>query len=248
MSIRDSDELARCQAEVARLNQELKSFIRSVAHDLGAPLRAIDGFTEALEDDHSNQLDATGNEYVKELRDAGRTLRQMLDGLIRLARVGQAGMSPRDTDLAVVSRAIAQRLKASDPNRDVKFVVGADLRADADPELIEQALAELLGNAWRFTSSRAGATIEVGRAADGSFYVRDDGAGFDPGQKERLFIPFQVLHSPSDCGGLGIGLAIVGRVVRRHGGEVWADAKPGQGSTFSFTLPEAGTLRPARVS
>ena len=226
-------------AEIARLNEELKSFIRSVAHDLGAPLRAIDGFTEALADEYGAGLDTTGMEYVNELRAAGRHMREMLDGLIRLARVGQAGISPAETDLGVMSRAIAARLRASDLDRQVEFVVGTNLRVNADAQLIGEALTELLENAWRFTSSHAEATIEVGRAADGSFYVRDDGAGFDPSQKERLFIPFQVLHSSSECGGLGIGLAVVGRIVRRHGGEVWADGEPGRGSTISFTLPSS---------
>jgi signal transduction histidine kinase len=229
--------MARPDPEVARLNEELKSFIRSVAHDLGAPLRAIEGFTEALEDEYGAELDTTGMEYVSELRAAGRHMREMLDGLIRLARVGEAVIRPRDIDLGVMSRSIADRLTASDPERDVQFIVGSNLRASADAELIGEALTELLQNAWRFTSSRAGATIDVGRATDGSFYVRDDGAGFDSSQKERLFIPFGVLHSATDCGGLGIGLAIVGRIVRRHGGEVWASGEPGRGSTFSFTLP-----------
>jgi signal transduction histidine kinase len=229
--------VAERDTEVARLNDELKSFIRSVAHDLGGPLRAIDGFTEALGDEYGAELDTTGLEYVHELRAAGRHMRKMLDGLIRLARVGEVAIAPVETDLGVISRAIADRLRASDPDRNVKFVVGANLRAKADADLVEEALAELLENAWRFTSARSGATIEVGRATDGSFYVRDDGAGFDPSQKKRLFIPFQVLHSASDCGGLGIGLAVVGRIARRHGGDVWADGKPGSGSTFSFTLP-----------
>ncbi len=227
----------RRDPEVARLNEELEGFIRSVAHDLGGPLRAIDGFTEALADEYGAELDSTAMDYVNELRAAGRHMRLMLDGLVRLARVGQAGMSPRDTDLGVISRAIAERLKASDPDRHVQFVVGSNLHATADAELIAEALTELLENAWRFTSSRAGATIEIGRATDGSFYVRDDGIGFDPSQKQRLFIPFGALHSATDCGGLGIGLAIVGRIVRRHGGGMGADSEPGRGSTFTFTLP-----------
>jgi signal transduction histidine kinase len=225
------------ETEVARLNEELKAFIRSVAHDLGGPLRAIDGFTEALGDEYGTQLDATGMEYVNELRAAGKHMRVMLDGLMRLAHVGQAGFDPRDMDLGVLSSSIANRLRAADPDKDVEFVVGNDLRANADAELVEEALTELLENSWRFTSARARASIEVGRATDGSFYVRDNGVGFDPSQKERLFIPFQVLHSANDLGGPGIGLAVVGRIVRRHGGEVWADGELGRGSTFSFTLP-----------
>jgi signal transduction histidine kinase len=229
--------VATNDAEVARLNDELKSFIRSVAHDLSGPLRAIDGFTEALADEYGGELDSTGIEYLTELRAAGKHMRAMLDGLIRLARVGQAAFSPRDVDLGAVSSAIVERLRTADPDREVKFLVGTNLHADADAALIEEALTELLQNAWRFTSSHLRATIEVGRAADGSFYVRDDGAGFDPSQKERLFIPFGILHAPRDLGGLGIGLAVVGGIVRRHGGAAWADGEPGRGSTFSFTLP-----------
>jgi two-component system, NtrC family, sensor kinase len=215
----------------------MKSFLRSVSHDLGAPLRAIDGFTEALGDEYGGQLDTTGMEYVDELRAAGKHMRQMLDGLIKLARVGQGGINPRKTDLAAISNAIAERLRASDPDRKVKFVVGRNLHAHADAELISEALTELLENSWRFTSACSAATIEVGRAADGGFYVRDDGAGFDPSQREHLFIPFQVLHSPSENGGLGIGLAVVGRIVHLHGGEVSAIGEPGRGATISFTLP-----------
>jgi signal transduction histidine kinase len=233
----DSQELARCHAEIARLNTEMKSFLRSVSHDLGAPLRAIDGFTEALGDEYRDQLDATGMEYLDELRSAGKHMSQMLDGLMRLARVGQGGIHPRKTDLAAVSHAVADRLRTSDPDRQVEFVVGRNLYAHADSELISEALTELLENSWRFTTARSAATIEVGRAADGSFYVRDDGAGFDPSQRERLFVPFQVLHPPSENGGLGIGLAVVGRIVHMHGGQVSAIGEPGQGSTFSFTLP-----------
>jgi signal transduction histidine kinase len=229
--------VASREAEVARLNEELKSFIRSIAHDLAGPLRAIDGFTEALADEYATALDTTGMEYVNELRAAGKHMHLMLNGLIRLARIGQVGISRIEIDVAVVSRAIFERLRASDPDRDVALVVGTSLHANADAELIEEALTELLENAWRFTSARPGATIEVGRAGDGSFYVRDDGVGFDASQKERLFGPFHVLHSASDGGGLGIGLAVVGQIVRRHGGEVWADGERDRGAMFSFTLP-----------
>jgi signal transduction histidine kinase len=232
-----TDELARSQAEVIRLGEELNSFTHSVSHDLGAPLRAVVGFAEALQEECGDQLDGTALEYVNEVRKAGNRMRVMLGGLITLANVADGSLRLQDTDLSQIAHEITDRLRETDCERDVTFVIGDGLRAFADPDLIRLALVQLLENAWRFTSGRAGAGIEFGRALDGSFFLRDNGAGFDSRYKAKLFAPFQVLHGEEDLGGLGLGLAIVARIVHRHGGQVWAQGEPGRGATFSFTLP-----------
>ena len=230
-------ELASSRAEVIRLSKELNSFTHSVSHDLGAPLRAVVGFAEALQEECGDQLDATALEYVNEVRKAGNRMRVMLGGLITLANVADGPLMPQDTDLSQIVREITDRLRRTDGGRHVSVVIGDRVRAFADPDLIRTALAQLLENAWRFTSGRANAAIEFGCGLDGSLFVRDNGAGFDSRYKAKLFAPFQVLHGEGDLGGLGLGLAIVARIVHRHGGQVWAQGEPGRGATFSFSLP-----------
>jgi len=242
-----TDELARSQAEVIRLSQEMKSFTYSVSHDLGAPLRAVVGFAEALQEECGDQLDATALEYVNEVRKAGIRMRLMLGGLITLARVADGPLRPLDMDVSHIAREITDRLRKTDVERDVTVVAGDGLRAYADPALIRMALIQLLENAWRFTSARPHATIEFGSAPDGSYFVRDNGAGFDSRYKAKLFAPFQVLHGEEDLGGLGLGLAIVARIVHRHGGQVWAQGEPGRGATFSFTLPPGPRPRECKL-
>jgi signal transduction histidine kinase len=230
-------ELAKCQSHVLRLSDELNAFLHSVSHDLGAPLRAIVGFSEALQEECGDRLGAAGLDYVGEIRAAGENMRLMLIGLTSLAQVGEGGIHPRLIDLSAIARELMVELLKRDTDRDVRAVVSPDIRAYADPDLIREAIAELLDNSWRFTSVRAKATIEFGCGPDGSVYVRDDGAGFDMRNQAQLFAPFKVLHAKEDLGGLGLGLALVSRIVHLHGGQVWARGEPGLGATFSFTLP-----------
>ncbi|MES2964419.1 MAG: ATP-binding protein [Bdellovibrionota bacterium] len=233
------DAFERRSQELAAANRELEAFSYSVSHDLRAPLRAIDGFSHALLEENGDRLDEQGRKDLTRVRMASQTMGKLIDDLLNLSRLSRAEMKKEDVDLTEIASAIAKSLKESDPTRDVEFAIQADLHAEADPALIRIALDNLIGNAWKYTSKHPRARIEVGRAkSDGKtvFFVRDDGAGFDPAFATRLFGAFQRLHSAKEFPGTGIGLATVARIIRRHGGTIWAEGQVEKGSTFSFTL------------
>jgi signal transduction histidine kinase len=215
-----------------------------VAHDLRNSLWQIKGFAELLRDEHTAAMGESGLSTVSHLLEATDDLGRIIGGLIDLADVASAPFAPRVVDLSAAARDVASRLSAAAPDRAVEWRVGDDLQACADPELLGEILDSLLSNALKFTGSRAAALIEMGAAAspgDGmaAFFVRDNGVGFDPAQESRLFVPFQRLHAQGDFPGAGIGLAIVDRIVHRHGGQVWAEGALDAGATFYFTLPSA---------
>lgn len=223
-------------------NQELESFSYSVSHDLRAPLRGIDGFGQVLLDDHSGQLDAEGRAHLERIRAAAQRMGVLIDDLLRLSRVGRVPLERQRVDVSALARELIEALREHDPGRDTAAEVEEGLAAEADPRLLRIALENLLGNAWKFTRNKPGARIAVGASRqDGkdAYFVRDNGAGFDMAHADKLFSPFQRLHSPREFEGTGIGLAIVARIVRRHGGAVWAEAVVGEGATVRFTLGPA---------
>jgi signal transduction histidine kinase len=224
--------VGRAREAVDAANRELEAFSYSVAHDLRAPLRAIDGFSQALLEDHAAKLDADGQRCLARVRAAAQKMAVLIDDLLQLSRITRAELVPRPIDLAHIARTVAAELER-ESHREI--VIADNLTADADPKLVAIVLENLLGNAWKFTGKRADARIEVGRD-DRGFFVRDNGAGFDMAYREKLFGVFQRLHADADFAGTGIGLATVKRIVERHGGRVWADAKIGEGATFWFTL------------
>jgi signal transduction histidine kinase len=227
-------------AELVLANKNLESFTYSVAHDLRSPLRALSGYSEALLEDYGDLLDETGRWYAERIQAGTVRMGVLIDDLLLLARVSRAEMSLGPVDLSAEVAAIAGELRAREPGRQVRFAIHDGVWVTADRTLIRTVVQNLVENAWKFTAKRDGATIEFGTtdAEDGGVccYVRDDGAGFDPTFKAKLFQPFQRLHAVTEFPGTGIGLASVQRIVERHGGRVWAEGAVGRGATFYFTL------------
>jgi PAS domain S-box len=232
-------ELLSRSWELEAANQELESFSYSVSHDLRAPLRGIDGFSQALQEDYASALDATGKNHLARIRAGIQRMGILIDDLLNLARVSRAEMHREKIDLTRMAGDITRELQSSEPERKVAVKVGRGLTVDGDNRLVRVALQNLLGNAWKFTSKRQDAQIEFGMLnsnGGGTYFVRDNGAGFDSAYATRLFGAFQRLHSMDEFPGTGIGLATVQRIVHRHGGQVWAAGAVNQGATVYFTL------------
>lgn len=231
-------------AELEASTRELDAFAYSVSHDLRAPLRAVAGFSELLLEDYGSSLDATGRDYLARVVSATSRMSRLIDDLLTLSRATRAELSWRPVDLSAIAQRILADLRASDPEADrpMELIVEDGLRATGDPALLELALQNLIANAWKFTAKQDKALIHIGadRLPDGtnSFFIRDTGAGFDMRYADKLFVPFQRLHSRDDFAGSGIGLAIVGRIITRHGGRIWAEGHPERGAVFRFVLPE----------
>ena len=250
---RDADELERYRehleelvrsrtAELEAANRELEAFSYSVSHDLRAPLRAIDGFTQALIEDCGTRLNARGRADLDRVSAAARRMAELIDDLLDLARIARLPLKRSAVNLSELARGIAAELRQTDPDRKVDVLVPDDLTAPADPVLAAMILQNLLGNAWKFTSRHPTARIELGATDDGGervFFVRDDGVGFDMAYADKLFAPFERLHPEHDFPGTGIGLAIVQRIIRRHGGRVWFEAEVDKGAICRFTLEPA---------
>jgi signal transduction histidine kinase len=238
---RARDEL---NAELVRANGELKAFSYSVSHDLRAPLRAIDGFSRILLDDHAGQLDDQGRDYLQKVRAGAQRMGELIDDLLELSRVTSSELRRTRIDLAELAWTVGEELKRKDPERAVALSGKDGLVVEADAGLLRIVLDNLLGNAWKFTAKTGEPRIDFGtEQRDGGevFFVRDNGAGFDMKYADKLFRPFQRLHSESEFPGTGIGLATVRRIVERHGGRVWAEGAPERGATVFFTLPPAAT-------
>jgi signal transduction histidine kinase len=243
-------ELLRHVAELQESNRELDAFSYTVSHDLRAPLRAIDGFSLVLLDDYADKLDDEGRDYLQRLHAASQRMTQLIEDLLNLSRAGRIELVRAEVDLSDLARDIAEELRKTQPERDVDFVIAQGLRVSGDGRLLRVALDNLLGNSWKFTARRGRGRIELGAmpAGPGSgqtgqgqegktvYYVKDDGAGFDMAYADRLFAPFQRLHSRDEFSGTGIGLATVKRIIDRHGGRIWAESAPDKGATFYFTL------------
>ncbi|HEY0480874.1 MAG TPA: ATP-binding protein [Kofleriaceae bacterium] len=223
-------------AELERTNQELEAFSYSVSHDLRGPLRAITGFSQVLLGDHAHALDRDGRELLEQIHGNARRMGAIVDDLLALSHAGRADLRRDPVDLTSIARRVLANLRLAEPSRTVEISLADGLTARCDSSLVTLALENLFANAWKFTRKRPHARISFDREAGEVFAVRDDGAGFDMEHADRLFEPFQRLHSTSDFEGTGIGLAIVRRVVERHGGHVWAHAVVDEGTTVRFTL------------
>ena len=228
--------------ELAVLNRELETFSYSVSHDLRAPLRSIDGFSQAVLEDCGDQLGPECRDNLERVRKAVQRMSQLIDGLLQLSKVTRRELRRDRVDLGALAQAALARLRAQSDRAAPALTCRGDLVVKGDPALLEAVIENLIGNAWKFTGKAAAPRIEIGRTDDGSvptYYVRDNGAGFDMAHASKLFGAFQRLHAASDFEGTGIGLATVQRIIHRHGGEIRAEAAPGRGATFYFTLGDA---------
>jgi light-regulated signal transduction histidine kinase (bacteriophytochrome) len=242
-SEQEARELAAEQAELVRdlehKNRELESFSYAVSHDLRAPLRRIEGFSRAVQDSHADRLDEAGRHYLERVREASQQMSQLIDDVLYLARVTRAEMREQEVDLSGLVSLLLDRMREAEPDRGLEAKVRPGVTVLGDGQLLRIAMENLLENAWKFTGRTAVARIEFGltnMAGEPTYFVRDNGAGFDMAYADRLFGPFQRLHLQTEFPGTGIGLATVQRIIHRHGGRVWADGMPGQGATFHFTL------------
>jgi light-regulated signal transduction histidine kinase (bacteriophytochrome) len=234
-----NESLREAKSAQEAANRELEAFSYSVAHDLRAPLRSIDGFSQALLDDCADILDEAGKLHLRYVREAAQDMAALIDGLLGLSRVTRSELRRESVDLTGIAGQIFTQLRRATPDRTVETVVAGDLEAEGDARLLRALMENLIGNAWKFTRHCASPRIEVGAArTDGErvYFVRDNGAGFDMAYAGKLFAAFQRLHSASEFEGTGIGLATVQRIVARHGGRVWAESEVGHGATFYFTL------------
>jgi PAS domain S-box-containing protein len=243
-AIRDVTARRAVERALMVANRELEAFSYSVAHDLRAPLRGMSGFAQVLLDNYHDRLDSDARDYLGEILSNARQMSGLIDALLALARVARVELRREWVDLTAIARASAYQLAAVEPHRGAVVEVADGLWADADPDLARTVVDNLLGNAWKFTRHVAAPRIEVGATGDErrALFVRDNGAGFDMAFANKLFAPFQRLHTVGEFPGTGIGLASVQRILHRHGGEIWADSRIGHGATFYFTFqgPAAG--------
>jgi light-regulated signal transduction histidine kinase (bacteriophytochrome) len=240
MKIQDLNRQLRLDnAELEAVNKELEAFSYSVSHDLRAPLRAIDGFSQALVEDAGPVLKPEHHSHLNRVRQAAQRMGLLIDDLIKLARVTRTDVKVDDVDLSEIALTLATDLQDAAPERQAEIVIAPDLHARGDPRLMQVALDNLLSNSWKFTSPRSPARIEFGKTTvDGkpAFFVRDNGVGFDMNYAGKMFGAFQRFHDAREFAGTGIGLATVQRIIHKHGGRIWAESQPGDGATFYFTL------------
>jgi light-regulated signal transduction histidine kinase (bacteriophytochrome) len=249
----DDLKRAQCQIEILNhdlearnraleaLNKELESFSYAVSHDLRSPLRSIHGFSEALKQSAADKLSTEESAWLQKIFDAAARMDRLTEDLLRLSRITRSELRREPLDLAVLAREVVHELRQSDPGRSVIFAISDSLETKADPVLMRVALGNLLGNAWKYTGRQKQPLISFGkeqREGGEVFFVRDNGAGFDMAYASKLFAPFQRLHSAREFPGSGVGLACVARVIHKHGGRIWADAKTGEGAAFFFTVPD----------
>ncbi len=245
-AIRDITERKRTESDLRRAQdgaeiatRELEAFSYAVAHDLRAPLRAINGYSVALVEDLSDKLDGEARDYLQRITAGAERMGQLIDALLGLARITRAAVSGDLVDLTRLAHEVIARLRANEPGRIVECSVACELLVRGDRQLLRVLLENLLGNAWKFTQNREPANIELGVSDDPeghAYFVRDNGVGFDMAYAHKLFVAFQRLHQPSELDGTGIGLATAQRIVQRHGGRIWAHGAADRGATFHFTL------------
>ncbi len=227
-------------AELENANKELEAFSYSVSHDLRTPLRSIDGFSQALLEDYSDVLDESGKDYLARVRSAAQRMGGLIDDLLKLSRVSRAEIERQPLDLSHIASVVVDELRTADPKRKVDIEIAPNLKGYGDPKLMRVALENLLNNAWKYTGKCAEAKIQLGSHnvnGDTGLVIRDNGAGFDMEYAGKLFGAFQRLHDARDFPGTGVGLATVQRIIRRHGGQIWAEAEIDKGATFYITLP-----------
>jgi signal transduction histidine kinase len=231
-------QLRRQTAELEATNRELEAFSYSVSHDLRAPLRAINGFSEALLEETGNEINEKAEEYLTRIRDAGQRMNALIESLLGLAKLTRHKINREQTDLSDLARTIFDELHASAPERKADFICEGDLTAWVDQHLFRIALENIIGNAWKYTSKRDNTVIRFGSQHNGKtvFFIGDNGTGFDMKYSHKLFVPFQRLHHREEYAGSGIGLATVQRIIHRHSGKIWAEAETDKGAIFYFTV------------
>jgi len=234
-----NEQLQRNVEQLKDTNKELEAFSYSVSHDLRAPLRGIDGFSKILLEQYADQVNERGRDYLTRVRNAAQRMGRLIDDMLSLSRIGRREMVRKTVNLSELAASVIEELQQRDPERQVAADIMPDLLVTGDPDLLRIVLDNLIGNAWKFTGHQETACIEVGMTTqDGErvYFIRDNGAGFDMAYADKLFTPFQRLHTEAEFPGTGIGLAIVQRIIARHGGRVWAEGEEGKGATIFFTL------------
>jgi len=237
--VKASGELKLAKEAAEAANKELEAFSYSVSHDLRAPLRGIDGFSLALVEDYEDKLDDTGKDYIARIRAATKKMDGLIDSLLMLARISRLEMNFEDVNLSLIVRRITNELKLSDQSRVVELIVPETITAFGDVGLLNIIFENLLSNAWKFTSKKDKTLIEFGTLIEKSrtiYFVKDNGVGFDMQYVNKLFSAFQRLHSDKEYPGIGVGLTTVQRIIKRHGGDIWAESLLNIGATFYFTL------------
>lgn len=248
--IKDISDSKRMESEIkernlalSAANQELEAFSYSVSHDLRAPLRIIDGFSQALVEDAGDQLQGEAKVHLERIRAGVQRMGQLIDAVLNLSRLTRAAMTLVDVDLTAMGKSIIAELNNLEPNRKIEAIIHEDMHVKGDLVLMKVTLENLIGNAWKYTSKKEVAKIEFGKKMHEGievFFVKDNGAGFDTNYAKKLFTPFQRLHTQSEFSGTGIGLASVKRIIHRHGGAIWVESAVNEGATFYFTLAPAG--------
>ncbi len=248
--IESRNEVRRVNAELERrvtertrqleaANRELEAFAYAVSHDLRAPLRSMSGFSQILQENAPPSLDEKSRHYLQRIHDASVRMSSLIDDLLNLSRIGRSELTARPISLSQIAAEAAAAIRERHPAREVQLEITQGMEVSADPRLLRIALENLLSNAWKYTSRSPQARVAVGTQTGDSgpvYFVRDNGVGFDMKYADKLFVPFQRLHPESEFPGSGIGLVTVQRIVARHGGRIWADAKPDEGATFYFTI------------
>jgi light-regulated signal transduction histidine kinase (bacteriophytochrome) len=233
-------------AALTTANQELETFAYSVSHDLRAPLRSIDGFSQVLLEDYEEKLDDEGKDALRRVRNATQRMGQLIDDMLKLSRSTRGELAATSVDLSALAERIVTELRRADPARSVEVRIAPGVVAQGDARLLDSVLENLLSNAWKFTGKTERARIEFGAEARGEellCHVRDNGAGFDMAFAGYLFVPFQRLHRPSEFAGNGVGLATAKRIIERHHGRIWVEGALNRGATFYFSLPQESTER-----
>jgi PAS domain S-box-containing protein len=236
---RTEEALRKYTSELEAVNKELEAFSYSVSHDLRAPLRTLDGFSEMILEDYGGKLDEAGKDYLVRIRKASHTMSQLIDDILKLSRISRAEMYRDKVNLSSLVKSIVEEIKTNQPERQAEFIIVPETMVEGDKNLLQIALRNLLENAWKYTGKKDAARIEFGctqHDEEKVYFIRDNGIGFDMQYKDKLFQPFQRLHTGSEYPGTGIGLATVQRVIRRHNGRIWAESEIGKGTTFYFTL------------
>jgi hypothetical protein len=235
------EKVGQRTSQLESANRELESFIYSASHDLRAPLTRLSGYCNALGEDYGDKLGKDGLHYIERIEATGEQMNLVLSAMLTLYQVQQREMAPRPLNISELANAVASSFKQREPERAVRIVIQENIHVYADMKLIWLALENLFGNAWKFTNGRAEAVIEFGETVrDGEtvYFIRDNGAGFDMAYYDKLFTPFQRLHNYEEFPGTGVGLAIVQRIITRHGGRIWLESSEGVGTTCFFTLQE----------
>ena len=232
--------LKQHEAQLAQSQQEITGLLYAISHDLRAPLRALTGFSQALQEHLASSVDEVGKHYLQRLEQSSQRMTAMIDAVLSLSRVAQTDMMPMDCDLGALCREAVAEISGRYPQHHPQINIASPLPVHGDPRLLKQAVTKLLENAWKCTINRPDPHIEVGsieEAENTIYFVRDNGIGFDMSLASKLFVPFQQLHADEHLRGQGLGLAIAQRIIARHGGRIWAQSEPHHGTQFFFAIP-----------